>query len=362
MDSPPAAAIVRILQPSSSLTYDRSGRPPRQPRLQHQDQRSRRRSGRTYRVTANNFLIGGGDRFSDFHGGHRAVGRAGGPGRVHRVPHRDSRTSRRRPPTGSPWCHERSIRSARVPADPHTPWRRRIGTAPKSWVLVMAAAVFLGWLPFAGRSLSPDEAGYLLVGRQWSGQQPVRRLLGRPATGADRDLRGRRRARQHGAAAADRRAGRGAHRDAGRRPRPDRGARAPVGSPAHRGHGGGVRRDAAVRRHRRQRRAARAAVPGRRDPRVRRGRGQPAPGRGFLLSVAAGAAGAIGALVKQSLVDVFVVAAVLLFTSGAARGSSPGCWPAPWARSPSWSPWPGPRHRARRPLGRGGRLPHRRRA
>ena len=24
-----------------------------------------------------------------------------------------------------------------------------------------------GWLPFAGRSLSPDEAGYLIVGAQW---------------------------------------------------------------------------------------------------------------------------------------------------------------------------------------------------
>ena len=46
--------------------------------------------------------------------------------------------------------------------------------------------------------------------------------------------------------------------------------------------------------------------------------------RGFLLSLAAGAAGAIAALVKQSMVDVFVVAAVLLFTSGAARRKLPG--------------------------------------
>jgi hypothetical protein len=46
--------------------------------------------------------------------------------------------------------------------------------------------------------------------------------------------------------------------------------------------------------------------------------------RGFALSLAAGAAGAAGALVKQSLVDVFVVAAVLLFTSGAARRKLPG--------------------------------------
>src|SRR3954454_1191714 len=50
---------------------------------------------------------------------------------------------------------------------PSTPWRRRIGTAPKTWVVVMASAVCLGWLPFAGRSLSPDEAGYLIVGGQW---------------------------------------------------------------------------------------------------------------------------------------------------------------------------------------------------
>ena len=51
------------------------------------------------------------------------------------------------------------------------------------------------------------------------------------------------------------------------------------------------------------------------------------PKRGLALSLAAGAAGAVAALVKQSLVDVFVVAVVLLFTSGAARGSCPGCWP-----------------------------------
>src|SRR3954467_3713079 len=50
---------------------------------------------------------------------------------------------------------------------PSTPWRRRIGTAPKAWGVVMASAVFLVWLPFAARSLSPDEAGYLIVGGQW---------------------------------------------------------------------------------------------------------------------------------------------------------------------------------------------------
>ena len=51
---------------------------------------------------------------------------------------------------------------------PPTPWRRRIGTAPKTWVIAMAVGVCLAWLPFAGRSLSPDEAGYLIVGGQWA--------------------------------------------------------------------------------------------------------------------------------------------------------------------------------------------------
>src|SRR5690349_5834514 len=39
---------------------------------------------------------------------------------------------------------------------------------PKTWVVAMAAGVCLGWLPFASRSLSPDEGGYLIVGGQWS--------------------------------------------------------------------------------------------------------------------------------------------------------------------------------------------------
>ena len=46
--------------------------------------------------------------------------------------------------------------------------------------------------------------------------------------------------------------------------------------------------------------------------------------RGFLLSLAAGAAGAVAALVKQSMVDVFVVALVLLFTSGGGPPEAPG--------------------------------------
>ena len=51
---------------------------------------------------------------------------------------------------------------------PPTPWRRRIGTAPKSWVIAMAVGVCLGWLPFVGRSLSPDEGGLLTVAGQWA--------------------------------------------------------------------------------------------------------------------------------------------------------------------------------------------------
>src|SRR3954453_22612441 len=47
------------------------------------------------------------------------------------------------------------------------PWRRRIGTAPKTWVVAMAAGVCLAWLPFVARPLSPDEAGYLIVGGHW---------------------------------------------------------------------------------------------------------------------------------------------------------------------------------------------------
>ena len=47
-------------------------------------------------------------------------------------------------------------------------WRRRVGTVPKAWVIVMAAGICLGWLPFVSRPLSPDEAGYLIVGGQWA--------------------------------------------------------------------------------------------------------------------------------------------------------------------------------------------------
>ena len=36
------------------------------------------------------------------------------------------------------------------------------------WVAVFAVGVCLGWLPFIGRSLSPDEGGFLIVGSQWT--------------------------------------------------------------------------------------------------------------------------------------------------------------------------------------------------
>ena len=42
------------------------------------------------------------------------------------------------------------------------------GRRRSRWVIAMAVGVGLGWLPFAGRSLSPDEAGYLIVGGQWA--------------------------------------------------------------------------------------------------------------------------------------------------------------------------------------------------
>jgi hypothetical protein len=54
---------------------------------------------------------------------------------------------------------------ARAPAASR---RRRVVSLPKTWVIVMAVGVCLGWLPFARRPLSPDEAGYLIVGGQWT--------------------------------------------------------------------------------------------------------------------------------------------------------------------------------------------------
>jgi hypothetical protein len=210
-------------------------------------------------------------------------------------------------------------------AEPAAPWRRRIGTAPKTWVVVMASAVFLGWLPFAARALSPDEAGYLIVGGQWGdgsslyGDYWVDRPPALVALFEAADaLGGTVPLRLLGASAAVLTvvlAG-----VLGRIAAPERRS-APlltaataavcVATPLF----GGTVVDgellglpfvvagilayvaAAASRHAR---------------------------RGLALSVAAGAAGAVGALVKQSMVDVFVVAAVLALTSSAARRRLPG--------------------------------------
>jgi len=212
-----------------------------------------------------------------------------------------------------------------VPDAPTTPWRRRIGTAPKTWVLTMAAGVLLGWLPFVGRSLSPDEAGYLIVGGQWAdgsslyGDYWVDRPPGLVAIFEAADaLGGAVPLRLIGMLAAVLTVvlsgvlGRIAAPERRSAPLLTAGTAAVcVASPLF---GGTVVNGellglpflvagilayvaAAASRHQK---------------------------RGFALSLAAGAAGAAGALVKQSLVDVFVVVAVLLFSSGAARRKLPG--------------------------------------
>ncbi len=214
---------------------------------------------------------------------------------------------------------------ADAPTTPPTPWRRRIGTAPKSWVLVMAAGVCLGWLPFAGRPLSPDEAGYLIVGGQWGegsslygdywvdrppaliaifevaeawgGVVPLR-LIGALAavlTVVLSGVLGR-------LAAPERRSA----------PLITAGTAAVcVATPLFGGSvvngellalpflvaGAGLFVAAAASRSSR---------------------------RALALAFAAGVAGALGALIKQSQVEVFVLAAVLVLTSGAARRRLPG--------------------------------------
>ncbi len=212
-----------------------------------------------------------------------------------------------------------------MPDAPSTPWRRRIGTAPKSWVIAMAVGVCLAWLPFVGRSLSPDEAGYLIVGGQWGDGSSLYGdfWVDRPPVliaifeAADA-LGGAVPLRLIGALAAILTVvlsgvlGRVAAPERRSAPLLTAGtAAACVATPLF---GGTVVNGellglpflvlgilafvaAAASRHQ---------------------------VRGFLLSLAAGAAGALGALVKQSLVDVFVVAVVLLFTSAAARRKFPG--------------------------------------
>jgi hypothetical protein len=205
------------------------------------------------------------------------------------------------------------------------PWRRRIGIAPKTWVAVFAAAVGLAWLPFAGRALSPDEAGYLIVGGQWGdgsslyGDYWVDRppVLVAIFEAADA-LGGAVPLRLFGAIAAlltvvlSGVLGRMAAPERRSAPLLTAGTAAVcVATPLFGGtvvNGellgvpflvAGVLAYVAAA-------ASRAQKPG------------------LALSLAAGAAGAIGALVKQSLVDVFVVLAVLALSSSAARRRLPG--------------------------------------
>jgi hypothetical protein len=206
-----------------------------------------------------------------------------------------------------------------------TPWRRRIGIAPKTWVAVMAAAVCLGWLSFAGRSLSPDEAGYLIVGGQWShgsslyGDYWVDRPPALIAIFEAADaLGGRVPLRLLGTLAAlltvvlSGVLGRIAAPERRSAPLLTAGTAAVcVATPLFGGtvvNGellgvpflvAGILAFVAAAASRSQTKA-------------------------WALSLAAGAAGAVGALVKQSMVDVFVVAAVLVFTSSAARRRLPG--------------------------------------
>ncbi len=189
----------------------------------------------------------------------------------------------------------------------------------------MAAGVCLGWLPFAGRSLSPDEAGYLIVGGQWAegsslygdywvdrppvliaifqaaealgGTVPVR-LLGALAavlTVVLSGVLGR-------LAAPERRSA----------PQLTAGMAAVcVATPLFGGsvvNGELLGLPFLV--------AGMAAYVYSTTTR--------SSARALAWSIVAGAAGALGALIKQSLVDVFVLAAVLAFTSGAARRRLPG--------------------------------------
>jgi hypothetical protein len=189
----------------------------------------------------------------------------------------------------------------------------------------MAAGVCLGWLPFLGRSLSPDEAGYLVVGGQWADGSSLYGdfWVDRPPVliaifeGADA-MGGAVPLRLVGVLAAVLTVvlsgvlGRVAAPERRSAPLLTAGTAAvcvatPLfGSTVVNGELLGLPFlilgilayvAAAASRHQ---------------------------VRGFLLSVAAGVAGAIGALVKQSLVDVFVVAAVLVLTSAAARRKFPG--------------------------------------
>ena len=200
------------------------------------------------------------------------------------------------------------------------------GRSPWLFVAVLGAAACLGWLPFLEpvaerrRGRLPDRRGAVVVRRF-----AVRRLLGGPPTGAHRDLRARRRPRRDDSAAAardprggrDSRARRAARTRGGPRRRLGRrcstAATAAVlcatplfggsvvngellGAPVRPGRDGGPGRG-----------AHRAAPPG--DPRW---------------GLAAGACAALAVLVKQNMVDVFVMALALL-ASRSRSVRAPGC-------------------------------------
>src|SRR3954470_7006825 len=207
---------------------------------------------------------------------------------------------------------------------PSTPWRRRIGTAPKTWVVVMASAVFLVWLPFAARSLSPDEAGYLIVGGQWGhgsslyGDYWVDRppVLIAIFEAADA-LGGAVPLRLLGAAAAVLTVvlsgvlGRLAAPERRSAPLLTAGAAAVcVATPLF---GGSVVNGELL--------GLPFVVAG--VALFVASAASRSSHRAELLACAAGAAGAIGALVKQSMVDVFVLGAVLAVTSSVARRRVP---------------------------------------
>jgi hypothetical protein len=205
------------------------------------------------------------------------------------------------------------------------PWRRRIGTAPNTWVLAMAAGVCIGWLPFMARPLSPDEAGYLIVGGQWRegsslyGDYWVDRPPGLIAIFEFADLLGGAiPLRLLGALAAVLTVilsgvlGRLAAPERRSAPVITAGTAAVcVATPLF--GGSVVNGELLALPFLLAGAALFVAAAASRSSR-----------RALALSLAAGVTGALAALIKQSQVEVFVLAAVLVLTSGAARRRLPG--------------------------------------
>ena len=196
------------------------------------------------------------------------------------------------------------------PVAPHV--RRALARRPeRARPAVLAAAACLGWLPFLWRPLSPDEGRLpdrrLAVG---AGIVAVRRLLGRPATGADRAVRAGRRDRRPLGPPRARHAGRGRHG-------PARRGRRPAGRPLHADRAGrwppGPPRCSpplpcsAARWCTASCSRCRSSSPGSRPP--WRPRSARRPGQTLALGIAAGSAGMLAVLTKQSQVDVFVAVA-----------------------------------------------------